>query len=697
MNKLSKMLWTLLPLLSVFIFVGCNNDEPQPDGPVGDGSGINLKKEVVEVAANGGEYTVNYTLSNPIEGENVTVVPAEDWVTDIDVATPGVIKFRVERNSKETSRETTVDVSYKGAEKKTFTVKQAAALAQGLTFEMEVTEAKYFSCLIDIYPSDQNTAYIYNIYSPAEIEANGLQTDEALWAYELDYFKVLAYWNGISWLDVAEERKKFGNQYDVEPQGLAPESKYYLIAYYYDVDSGERLSDIYRFEFTTAKVELSNMDFTFETSINQNELTATVTAPTTYLDAYYFDVMQKSVVDSECQQLGIEPARYFELYNNTFVAQLLSGNDYTGPGYVGEYCSYISDDYTFDCLADTEYYLYAFAVTEDGLCATVPVYEVVKTDPVEMSDNQILILVQDITTISAKVMWKTTNKDPYVGGIVPKSDWDAYGSTDRAKLNGLLKDFENPAALNGDNTYIPKVTAEYYTPGTEYVAFAFGYRGGVVTTDLFSKSFTTLEDRESEMKLIVDDHGYFHVDAVKAIDAYVGGLYDDYVDYPFLFPVDASFSDPSMLHSFYWTNWIENPTATEGWNSPENIVSMVLDDGPMSPYLKVSVASLGLESYTWAMAQDKEGYYTAIYEKIFEPTMDGVNANAQEFVDWFYESQALDNALVPSAVYDNAPVELPALSQAKAVAPVKNEGKKLSLTAPVKVEKLPVDCLVARQ
>lgn len=704
MNKLSKMLWALLPLLSVFIFVGCNNDEPAPEPAPNPGDvTINLKSETVNASANGGDYTVNYTLTNPIEGENVTVVPAEDWVSDIDVATPGVIKFSVERNAAETPRETTVDVSYKGAEKKIFTVKQAAAMNQDLTFEIEVTEQKYLSCVLDVYPANSDLAYIYGIYTPAEIEANNLQTDEALFQYEVEYFQALGYWNGISWKDVAEARAKWGNSYDVEPTGLAPESDYYLIAYYYDIDTCERLSDIYRFKFTTAKVPLGDMDFTFETSVDQNELTATVTAPTTYLDAFYFDVFQKSIVDSECAQLGIEPARYFELYNNTFVANRLSNSSYTAAGYIQEFCSYVSDDYTFDCLSDTEYYLYAFAVTEEGLCATVPVFEVVKTDPVEMSDNEFVIIVQDITTMSAKIMWKTVNDDPYIAGYVTKEYWDSLGSTDNQKLQGLLSTMEAPAVLSGDSTYYPGASEDeapvYFDPATEYVVFAFGYRGGVVTTDLFSTTFSTLEDRESHMKLIVNEElGYFHIDAIKASDAYVADFFDNYTDYPFVAPFEVTFSDPSMLQSFFFTNWIENPSAPSEWNSPENIVKMVLNDGPMSPYLHVSMASAGLESYTWAMALDTDGYYTSIYERIFEPTIEGANPDGSIFAEWFYDQQNKSNALVPSAVYDNTPVELPALSQAQAVAPAKKSGKKHSLTTIAEVEKkLPVDCLVARE
>lgn len=697
MNKLSMKLWTLLTMLSVLVVVGCNKEQ-QPEVPEGD-STINLKSQTVDVSANGGKYSVNYTITNPIDGENVTVVPAEDWITDIDVATPGVIKFSVARNSVEVAREATVDVSYKGATTQTFTVKQAAALAQDLSFEIEIAELGFFTVSFDIYPTSQDTAFLYNIYSPDEIKENGLESDDALFEYDMEYLQVLAYLNNISLQEVIEVRAKYGNQYDVVAEGFIPESTYYLVAYYCDVDTCERLSDIYRFEFTTPRNDLSEMEFTFDYSVDQNIVNATVTAPTSYLDAFYFDIMQKSIVDDESKQLGIDVPRYFELYNNTFVGQIVGSGEYSPAGYVDYFCSYISDDYTFECLSDTEYYLYAFAVTKEGICATVPCYTTVKTDPVAMSDNQIVILVNDITTKSAKIMWKTTNKDPYIGGYVTKEEWDSFGTTERAILNGLINTMGSAQTLNGDNTYYPGYNKDeapvYFTPNTEYVAFAFGYKGGTVTTQLFSKEFATLEDRLSEMTLIVKDHGYFLIDAVKEVDPAIGGTYDDFgLKYISLF--DVEYSDPSMLDSFYCVNYIENPYGEEGWNSPENVAKMVLHDGPKPPYGNVYFSTDGLESYFWAQALDKDGYYTAIYEKVFKPTPEGVNPDAQLFVDLYREQQEKSNTMqMSSVVYDSTPAA-PAPSQATIVAPVKNDGKKQSLTTPAKAEKLAVDCLMAR-
>lgn len=660
MNKFTKSLWALLPMLSMLILVGC--DKPV-DGKTDEyTSSINLKATSVEVNANGGNYTVNYTITNPVEGQNVTVNPVEDWITDVDVTTAGVIKFVVERNSDETPRQSVVEVSYKGAEKQTFTVKQLAALGSDLTFEFDLTHAGYFSALIDVYPANQDLAYIYNIYSPAEIEANGLETDEALFAYEWEYFAALGYWYSMSSADVAEERMKYGNQYDVEPTGLVPESTYYLIAYYYDPDTEQRISDISRFEFTTGKVTLSEMDFEIATTVDANLLNVTVTAPTNYYDAFYFDVMEKSVVDTECAQLDIEPARYFELYNNTYVANYLSHEQgATINGYMADFCSYMSDSYEFDCLAETDYYVFAFAVNDSALCATVPVYVEAKTGKVEMSDNEIDIVVKDITKDSATMMWKTTNDDPYTAGYVAMSEWKTYGMNDKMRMQSIVENV-GVEIMNGDQKFTPKNPQDKLAPGTEYVVYAFGFRGGVFTTDLFTTTFTTKEDRLSEMEMTVETIGYFDMDAIIALGAEGAEAVDiwDYwkADYAIM-PLTINFSDESMLKHFY----IDMRTVGQDPFDPNQYISMVTYDGPVSHQRVATFVSYTHPSHILVMAEDKEGYYTNLHRELIEGSRAGVNPNPQLFVDWYKaETEKMNNSggLVTSLVYDD---EVPAIEK----------------------------------
>ena len=666
MSKFTKSLWALLPMLSMFILVGC--DKPVDGKTDAYTSSINLKATTVEAIANGGSYTVNYTITNPVEGQNVTVNAVEEWITDVDVTTAGVIKFVVERNSLETPRQSVVEVSYKGAEKQTFTVKQLAALARDLTFEIEVTEAGYFSALLDVYPANQDLAYIYNIYSPAEIEEAGLETDEAMFAYEWEYFAALGYWHSMTSAEVAETRMKYGNQYDVEPTGLVPESDYYLIAYYYDPDTEQRISDITRFRFTTAKVTLTEMDFEIDCNVNSNLLTVNVAAPASYYDAFYFDVMEKSVVDAECAQLGIEPTRYFELYNNTFVANYLSREQgATINGYMADFCSYISDSYEFDCLAETDYYVFAFAVNDSALCATVPVYVEAKTGVVEMSDNEIDIVVKDITKDSATMMWKTTNDDPYTAGYIAMSEWKTYGINDVMRMQSIVENV-GVEIMNGDQKFTPKNPQDKLAPGTEYVVYAFGFRGGVFTTDLFTTTFTTKEDRLSEMEMTVETMGYFDMDAIIALGAEGAeavDIWDSYkADYAIM-PLTISFSDESMLKNFY----IDMRTVGQDPFNPNDYISMVTYDGPIPHQRVATFVSYTTPSHILVMAEDKEGYYTNLHRELIEGSRAGVNPNVQLFVDWYKaETEKMNNSggLVTSLVYDD---EVPAIEKFSYVIP----------------------------
>ena len=676
MNKFTKSLWALLPLLSMLFLVGCN--EPEETPTEGYTSSINLKATTVEAAANGGEYTVNYTITTPVEGQNVTVSPAEDWITDVDVATPGVIKFSVERNSVETPRQSVVEVSYKGAQTQTFTVNQAAALAQELTFEIEVAEAGYFTAVLEVYPANQDLGYIYNIYTIEEIEQNNLQTDEAMFEYEWEYFGALGYWHSMTAAAIAEERTKYGNQYDVTPTGLAPETDYYLVVYYYDPETEQRISDITRYKFTTAKVTLGEMDFDIQPTVNSNYLNVTVNAPSDYYDAFYFDVLPKDVVDDECAQLGIEPARYFELFNNKFVATYLSHEqNATISGYMTEFCSFIQDSFEFDCLAETEYYVYAFAVNDSALCATVPVFKVVKTGVVEMSDNEIDIVVKDITKDTATIMWKTTNDDPYTAGIVVMDEWKTYGLNDAMRINSIIEKV-GVAIMNGDAKYIPVNAKDKLAAGTEYVVYAFGYRGGVVTTDLFTTTFTTKEDRPSNMELNVETMGYFDMDAVIALGAEGAEAVDtwDYwkADYAIM-PLTVSFSDESMLKNFYY-----DMRGTREPLNPDEYVALAMYEGPKSPVMVATYVSYSETTYVLAVAEDTEGYYTNLFVEIVNGSRAGVNPNPQLFVDWYKAEKAKENnsgGLITSLVYDE---EIPAIEKLSYTIPAAamNTSKKMS-------------------
>lgn len=80
------------------------------------------------VAAAGDVVTINYEITNPVEGVSVSASAGDNaWVNTFDFTEAGSISFVVDANTAETERTATITVSYQGAEDETFEITQNAA------------------------------------------------------------------------------------------------------------------------------------------------------------------------------------------------------------------------------------------------------------------------------------------------------------------------------------------------------------------------------------------------------------------------------------------------------------------------------------------------------------------------------------------------------------------------------------------
>ena len=77
-----------------------------------------------EIAAEGGEGSLTFTLANPKEGENVTAVSSVDWITNV-VVSGGQVTYTVAENTSEEPREGTITLSYEGAQSVNVVITQA--------------------------------------------------------------------------------------------------------------------------------------------------------------------------------------------------------------------------------------------------------------------------------------------------------------------------------------------------------------------------------------------------------------------------------------------------------------------------------------------------------------------------------------------------------------------------------------------
>ncbi len=640
MSKITKFLWSLLPLLSLLFVVSCGED------PVDNGSEITsvikLKSSVVEAKAKADTYTVNYTIENPVDGETVNVVTDAEWISNIDRTTAGVIKFDVAENTVEQQRSAVVTVEYKNAEPATFTVKQEAAKPQNLTFTVDEVSMGYLSCTFDIYPADQNTAYLVNVYNMEYIDMYELYDDDALFNDDMEYFAWLGQFHGLTATDIIDIRKIYGNTYEKEVTGCSPATEYLLYMYYIDVNTGERLSDIYRYPFTTPAVPLQEMVFETSYTVNGPEVHIEAAAPANYLDAFYFDVMPKEYVDAQAAELGLTVAEFFELWWNTTACNEMA-QDYSPESILASVGSYTSDEYDVELLAETDYYLFAMALNEWALCSSVPQYEVLTTGKVEPSTNEITIIVTDITPNGATIRYRTSNNDPYVSGWATKDEWNKFGSSERERIQNIIKAYDFGADyLHGDITYTEKMGL---TPETEYVVFAMGYRAGVATTKLFSTEFKTLSDAPSTETIALREMGYFDITALNEVDPTIGSL--SFAQQYAIYPMELIKSSEDLIG--YTSNWLVSASNKE-WYSYEYVMSGMIGDGPAPQYTYVFV-EYGMNNLITAVGRDAEGRYTEMYYNYFYCDRSNCNADVQSFIDWRNEWWGI-TAVPASVVYD---------------------------------------------
>ncbi len=148
-----KKILGLLALCALTL-VACN-DTPEPE-PIVKDPVVTLEKESVEAPAEGGTFSVNYTIDNAQEGVTLSVVEDVEWISDV-TAQEGVISFVVAANDATEGRNATLTVEYTGAEAHAIAVAQAAKSEEPepelATITLEVGDIAWNNASISVTPS----------------------------------------------------------------------------------------------------------------------------------------------------------------------------------------------------------------------------------------------------------------------------------------------------------------------------------------------------------------------------------------------------------------------------------------------------------------------------------------------------------------------------------------------------------------
>lgn len=609
-----------MPIMVLAVLTGCKDEPVAVDPPM-----ITFNQTEWTVENAGGQLAVGYSIANPVEGASIEVTTEATWIANIDTTIEGVIMFDVLENEVEEAREALVSVAYATMETPaTFVVKQAAADPAPFVFENFQTGLRSYGA--DIYPVDKEAPYIIFASTANYIEIQDLQSDEALFADDMDYFRYVAEYYGMELTEMLAEIVYYGDQVGYyADQGVVPGARYVIYAYHVNLEDATLASKIVRVPFTTERPAQIEADFEMYASVNGAFVLWDI-QPQGYEGRYFCDVVSIEDFHNAFGENGDLEEYICEYTNELMAAYIDQGNAIRDI----QVALCLQGDMSFAVTSlkpEKEYAFFAIAIDEETcFAASKPTYQVIETEKVEASDMQFDIEISNISARAATISYiPSTAQDPFAANCLPKEQFDSFGETDEEKLSVMT-------AMYAFNTVMGGQTYEFtnLTPETEYVAFAFGYNGGLLTTPIFTETFTTPSAEQARVVLQLTNFDYYDVPSVAALDSRFAG-FAAYTNMVF-FPIDVSVepaSDQCYFQMF----------ALQGKESftDDQWIAELLYAGVQNDFSRSSLFSYDTPYIFVGFACDQNGTYGPLYKKEFTFTRDGVS-DPQGYVDWFNNS-----------------------------------------------------------
>ncbi len=484
----------------VMVFVACQPDTPEPPKEYA----LEVTSETtMEFPAEGGEGLIEWAL-NEVTRNNPHPAPTlqceAEWIT---LYAEDMGAFAVAANEGE-AREAVIKVAY-AEQVIEVKVKQAGA-QDASSFDIEVQEVHAASAITQVTPTDDDMYYVMFLDEVSYLQFNGIATAEQLWEDDYAAFESGALANNMNlkaYMEAANVLFKGTKRVQWNRVRPGTESVLYVYGVEFDEDgaSYEPVTDIAWEVICPDRAPLQDVEFGLDVEVKGAEVKLNV-QPENW-DGYYL----VKIVD----------------YNNEFYVGegVTFGEDYMNAisdEWVGVYSSNLSAGHSMQDILDNicykgdmtlefaleSYVLYSalvYPVAEhDGFVQVVgePSYINFSTEEVGQSDMDINIEVTNCYVRVADIKITPSNPDESWLLLITPTSYLPAGYDDETLLDYALGEF-----VYYTYEFKGEMTTHMNTlyPDTEYIIVAFGYSGGVVTTDVCSKVFKTQQEGVCELEV----------------------------------------------------------------------------------------------------------------------------------------------------------------------------------------------------
>ncbi|MBO5833170.1 MAG: BACON domain-containing protein [Alistipes sp.] len=440
-------------------------------------SGIILYNSEIEVGVDAATLRFNYDIKNRIEGVNLEVSCAEEWIT-IDKIGETVVQYLVDENSG-AERVATLNLTY-GSEKNSLKIRQQGYVAP-LALTVETADAT--SVTFSVAAHDEETTWIGQIVGKEWFE--GFTTEELLYE-DMRYYNGVANEMGITLEEYLSSVLSRGSHSGIRMSGLDPETDY--VVYIYGLTAkGEVTSRLFHAEFSTEAPYEGN-DVTYDINVEVNRAIAKISIQPSHEGVAYFNNL---ITREDFEAYGGDINKAADGVIQKIIEDYAAW-DYTLAETFEYNTDYLATEYEFEAMANTEYVAFAFKWNEKCERLSEVSYKWFEVGEIAPSENVITMEISNVTQSTFDIVTTTTNLDPYVIFPIPAMDI-AKMRTDDAIFEYILNTYGTSSLVYYQCEGDVEGTFSGLEAGTEYAVLAFGYEAGTLTTAIVRENITTAE------------------------------------------------------------------------------------------------------------------------------------------------------------------------------------------------------------